>query len=237
MASKRMFSIEMVSSDAFLELPISAQCLYFHLCLRADDDGFMDSPKKACRECQANIKDLELLKQKRYILAFESGVVLIKHWFMHNTIPKDRYHETRYLEEKSLVQFKENKSYTECEHVEYNSDTEIRLDKIILDKIRKDKKNFPTETKKRCGFVPPQIEEVKAYCDSVGSKIDPEAFVAFYDSKGWVIGKTVMKSWKAAIVTWEKRNGLCRVKPCSEKKIVKDSNEPGINLWDGEDDA
>lgn len=135
MSSKRMFSIDMISSDAFLEMPLTAQGLYFHLCLRADDDGFMDSPKKAIRECQASLDDLEILKKKRYILTFPSGIVLIKHWFIHNTIPKDRYHVTRYTEEKALVKLKTNNSYTECIQIDDKLETEIRLDKNRLDKI------------------------------------------------------------------------------------------------------
>lgn len=137
MASRRMISIEMVSSDAFMDMPPTAQCLYFHLCMRADDDGFVDSANKVTRECQASKDDLQLLLEKRYLLGFPSGVVLIKHWFIHNTIPKDRYHETRYLEEKSLVKLKDNKSFTECNRNIDKMETKIRLDKTKEDKNKK----------------------------------------------------------------------------------------------------
>jgi hypothetical protein len=113
MADKRMFSKKMISSDAFLDMPLTAQGLYFHLCMRADDDGIVDSPNKIMREVGAKMKDFTLLKQKRYILVFDSGIVLIKHWFIHNTIKKDRYSASTYIEELSSVVLKENKAYTE----------------------------------------------------------------------------------------------------------------------------
>ena len=80
MADKRMFSRKLISSDVFLDMPLTAQGLFFHLCMRADDDGFVDAPNRIVRECQATPKDLEILERKRYILTFEnSNVVLIKH--------------------------------------------------------------------------------------------------------------------------------------------------------------
>lgn len=138
MAEKRMFSRKLISSDAFLDLPLTAQGLFFHFCMRADDDGFVDSPKKIMREVKANQKDFNALKEKRYILVFDSGVILIKHWFLHNTIAKDRYSPTIYTDERSQVQLKcgkpytecranDNKSYTECKQIE--DETERRKDK------------------------------------------------------------------------------------------------------------
>ena len=113
MADKRMFSKKMISSDAFLDMPLTTQGLYFHLCMRADDEGIVDSPNKIMREIGAKQRDFTLLKQKRYILVFDNGIVLIKHWFIHNTIKKDRYIASTYIEELSSVVLKENKAYTE----------------------------------------------------------------------------------------------------------------------------
>lgn len=107
-----MFSPDIVDSDAFLDMPSSSQLLYFHLCMRADDDGFI-SPKKIMRLMNASSDDLKVLLTKRFVLPFESGVVVIKHWLIHNLIRKDRYKETRYLDEKKLIKVKENGSYTE----------------------------------------------------------------------------------------------------------------------------
>ena len=114
MAEKRMFSRKLISSDAFLDLPLTAQGLFFHFCMRADDDGFVDSPKKIMREVKATPKDFNALKDKRYILVFDSGVILIKHWFIHNSIAKDRYVPTIYTEERSKVMLKCGKLYPEC---------------------------------------------------------------------------------------------------------------------------
>lgn len=112
MAQRRMFSPDIVASDAFLDMPISSQALYFHLGMYADDDGFVN-PKKIMRMLGAPDDDLKVLLTKRFVLPFESGVVVIKHWLIHNLIRKDRYKETRYLEEKKLIKVKENGAYTE----------------------------------------------------------------------------------------------------------------------------
>lgn len=112
MAQKRMFTMKIVDSDAFLDMPLTAQCLYFHLNMRADDDGFIGNTKKIMRMIGAREDDYKLLIAKRFIIEFEDSVVVIKHWWMHNTLAKDRYHETSYLDEKNQLKLKENKSYT-----------------------------------------------------------------------------------------------------------------------------
>ena len=112
MAQKRMFTMKIVDSDAFLDMPLSTQCLYFHLNMRADDDGFIGNPKKIMRMIGASEDDLKILLAKRFLLVFEDSVVVIKHWWMHNTLAKDRYHETSYTDEKALLKIKDNKAYT-----------------------------------------------------------------------------------------------------------------------------
>lgn len=99
-------------SDQFLDMPLSAQCLYFHLNMRADNDGFVGSPRKIMKLIGAAEDDLKLLIAKSFILTFESGVIVIKHWRIHNTLTKGRYHETSYLEEKNMLLLKENGSYS-----------------------------------------------------------------------------------------------------------------------------
>lgn len=111
MANKRMFNIKIVDSDAFLDMPLSTQCLYFHLNMRADDDGFIGNPKRIQRLIGASEDDLKLLIAKRFVLIFEDGVIVIKHWRMHNTIRKDRYTQTVYLDELKSLGIKENNSY------------------------------------------------------------------------------------------------------------------------------
>lgn len=113
MAERRMFTMKIVDSDAFLDMPLSAQALYFHLNMRADDDGFVNNPKKIQRMIGANDDDLKVLITKRFVLAFESGIVVIKHWRMHNSLRKDRYHPSQYQDEVNQLILKENGAYTE----------------------------------------------------------------------------------------------------------------------------
>lgn len=112
MAERRMFSKTIIDSDAFLDMPLTAQSLYFHLSMRADDDGFTNNPKKIQRMIGAGNEDLQLLIDKNFIISFESGVIVIKHWRVHNYIRSDRYKETMYLEERAMLELKENKGYT-----------------------------------------------------------------------------------------------------------------------------
>ena len=113
MAERRMFTKKIVESDAFTEMPLSAQALYFHLCMESDDDGFNNNPNKIRRSIGAAEDDLRLLIAKRFLIDFGNGVVVIKHWRMHNLIRKDRYTPTQYAAEMSALTIQEDKSYTE----------------------------------------------------------------------------------------------------------------------------
>lgn len=112
MAERRMFAKTIIDSDAFLDMPLSTQSLYFHLSMRADDDGFINNPKKIQRMIGASDDDLKLLIVKNFIIPFESGIVVIKHWKIHNYIRNDRYKETVYKEEMAMLAEKDNKAYT-----------------------------------------------------------------------------------------------------------------------------
>lgn len=112
LANKRMFTMKIVDSDAFLDMPLSTQCLYFHLNMRADDDGFIGNPKSIMKITGASEDDLRLLIAKRFVLTFEDGVIVIKHWRMHNTLSRDRYAETSYTDEKKMLLLKDNGSYS-----------------------------------------------------------------------------------------------------------------------------
>lgn len=155
MAEKRMFSKTIIDSDAFLDMPLSSQALYFHLSMRADDDGFVNNPKKIQRIIGCGDDDLKLLMAKKFLIPFESGIVVIKHWRIHNYIRNDRYKETNYIEEKSMLGIEKNKAYSlltenkDCTPLISTStngipmvgkrDTQNRLDKNRLDKNREDK--------------------------------------------------------------------------------------------------
>ena len=203
-----MFAKTIVLSDAFLDMPLSARCLYFTLGMFADDDGFVNSPKGIMRQCGASEDDIKILMSKKFLLAFESGVIVIKHWRINNYLRNDRYQETKYLEEKSELSYDENGAYTFG--IPNSGIPSIGKDSIDKYSIYKEKEISKDISKKK-NFIPPSVEEVKEYLLSVGSKVDAEAFVAFYESKDWYVGKTKMVSWKHAIVTWEKRDGLKRI--------------------------
>ena len=142
MAERRMFAKTIIDSDLFLDMPMSTQCLYFHLNMRADDDGFINNPKKIQRMIGCGDDDLKLLIAKQFVIPFESGIVVIKHWKVHNYIQKDRYKETFYKKEKSLLQTDKNKEYfigpvstldTNCIQSGYNLDPQVRLGKDRLE--------------------------------------------------------------------------------------------------------
>ena len=133
MAQRRMFSKHVIDTDDFLEMPASSQVLYFHLAMRADDDGFIASPKRIMRLIGAGQDDMKILMAKGYIIAFESGVCVIRHWRMHNYIKKDRYHETVYKEEKRELDIDENQAYTKCIQNVSIMEPQVRLE---LGKVR-----------------------------------------------------------------------------------------------------
>lgn len=132
-AKKRMFNVDIVGSDAFLDLPHTAQALYFQLGMRADDDGFVGNPKTIQRIAGTKASDLELLVKKRFLLQFPSGVVVIKHWKINNDIKKDRYSPTVYTDEFQMLYTKENKAYTERSTNVSNLDTERGQNVSTLD--------------------------------------------------------------------------------------------------------
>ncbi len=142
MAERRMFAKTIVDSDAFLDMPLTTQSLYFHLSMRADDDGFINNPKKIQRMIGCSDDDLKLLTAKKFILTFESGVIVIKHWKIHNYIRKDRYNETLYQKEKNQLGEKENKGYSFLEacHSNVNEvglpNDDQRLPQVRLGKVR-----------------------------------------------------------------------------------------------------
>lgn len=112
MAQRRMFSSTVTDSDFFLEMPLSTQALYFHIGMKADDDGFCSSAKTIMRTIGANQNDLDLLIAKSFLIKCENGVVVVKHWRVNNFIRKDTYHSTEYVDEKKKIYLKPNGIYT-----------------------------------------------------------------------------------------------------------------------------
>ena len=210
-----MFSLEVVDTDAFLDLPASSQNLYFHLGMRADDDGFVSSPKKITTLVNCSADDLKLLVAKGFIIPFDSGVCVIRDWRTNNYLRPDRYHETRHLAEKRQLSLTETGAYqalpTSGIPMVDIRETEVRLGK---DRIVKESKADKPPQRKR--FVPPSVDEVEAYCTERGNHVDAAQFCAFYESKGWRVGNQPMKSWQAAILTWERRERKDREKQKAE---------------------
>lgn len=205
MAERRMFAKTIIDSDAFLDMPLSTQALYFHLAMRADDEGFVNNPKKIQRMIGASDDDCKILASKRFILTFQSGIIVIKHWKIHNYIQSDRFKETVYLEEKTMLALDDNKAYTERIQDVSTLDTQYSIgkDSIVKSSIEKKVAEAPLSSKR---FVKPTLEEVKEYCLSRKNNIDAQQFIDFYESKGWKVGNQSMKDWKACVRTWEQRN-------------------------------
>lgn len=139
MAERRMMAKTIIDSDTFLDMPISTQVLYFHLNMRADDDGFVNNPKKIQRMVGCSDDDLKLLFVKSFVIPFESGVVVIKHWKVHNYIKKDRYKETIYKEEKKLLFEDENKVYQLWNQNGTKMEPQERLEKELEKEIGKER--------------------------------------------------------------------------------------------------
>lgn len=143
MAERRMFAKTIIDSDAFLDMPLSTQALYFHLAMRADDEGFVNNPKKIARMICADDDSLKLLIVKKFIIPFDSGIVVIKHWRIHNYIQKDRFKETVYKEERQQITVKDNGAYTlntkpddvmypECVQGVSKSETQVSIGKASI---------------------------------------------------------------------------------------------------------
>lgn len=144
MAERRMFAKTIIDSDLFIDMPLTAQALYFHLSMRADDDGFINNPKKIQRMINSSDDDFRLLIAKQFIIPFQSGICVIKHWRIHNYIQRDRYKPTFYQEEKQSLSEKSNiynQLDTECIQDVSKPDTQVRLGKDRLDKVSIGKEN------------------------------------------------------------------------------------------------
>lgn len=138
MAERRMFAKSIIDSDKFLEMPMTSQLLYFHLSMRADDDGFIDKPKSIMRLIGCKDDDIKVLIANSFVIPFDTGIVVVKHWRVHNYIQKDRYRPTQYQDEKELLKLEKSGVYTmdtECIHPVSSLDTQVRIGK---DRIGKD---------------------------------------------------------------------------------------------------
>ena len=228
-----MFSKIVIRTDAFLDMPLSTQALYFHLGLEADDEGFVSSPKQVQRSIGASPDDFKVLVAKGFIIPFESGVCVIRDWKVNNYLRSDRYKPTQYLREKSQIETLSNRVYqlnsAAClplgiptvNHVVDEVDTQYRVDKNRLEENRvvKGSAEGTDKPSRRTKFVPPSVEEVQAYITERGCKVDAERFVDFYTANGWMVGKNKMKDWKASVRYWERNEKNFSAATTSKREV------------------
>lgn len=198
MGNKRMFSKAIISTDSFLEMPLTSQALYFHMGMETDDEGFVASPRRIQRSVGAADDDFKLLITKGYIIPFESGVIVVTHWNVHNTIRKDRRKDTVCQEEKRQLGVDEAGSY----YIKRPTDGQVSTmcqptDGQVVAQLNK--------LTNKVKSIPPSREEVQQYISEKGYHVDADTWFDFYESNGWMIGKGKMKDWKAAVRTWENR--------------------------------
>ena len=239
MANRRMFAKTIIDSDAFLDMPPSSQVLYFHLAMRADDDGFINNPKTIMRIVGAKDDDIKLLIAKKFIIPFDSGVVVIKHWRIHNYIQKDRYTETKYIEKKNQLIINEKNAYSlkqigllddENDNV-YILDTQVRLGKD-RDRLGKDRLELERDKNKATRFITPTIDEIKTFLNEQEYETDTDRYAVrfynFYESKGWKVGKEKMEDWEAAIRGWLSRDNIKKKEEVAAETI-DDTLDP---IWE-----
>lgn len=243
MAERRMFAKTIIDSDAFLDMPLSTQALYFHLSMRADDDGFVNNPKKIQRVLGASEDDLKVLIAKRFIIPFESGIVVIKHWKIHNYIQKDRYKETAYKEEKALLTEKLNHAYTidtDCVHDVSKVDTQDRLGKDRIGKVSlgKDRERGAGETRtgKRKSVVDKNLENLNAVEVASWLKPDLEAiypalvrWMTYKGEKGFPYKPTGAKTLVLMVCRNVHQEGAAVVETLIDESIA--NGYQGI-IWD-----
>lgn len=197
MAQKRMFDKTITNSDEFLDMPDSSQNLYFHLSMNADDDGFVNNWKSIMRMTGHKQDDLKVLTAKQFIIPFDSGVIVIRHWRINNYLRNDRYVETKFKDEKSKLSLDDNLVY----QLDTNGRHSIDKNRIVKNSIEEKEIYKEKESKKS---KRPTLEEVKEYCLERNNNVDAELFINYYESNGWKVGRNSMKDWKACVRTWER---------------------------------
>ena len=173
MARRRMFNLDIIDTDLFIEMPQSSRLLYYELCMRADDDGFVSSPKKIQRVVGCSDDDFKVLITKKFIIPFETGVVVIRHWKIHNYIQKDRYKETIYVDEKRQLDEEKNGMYTRCIQDGYTGKVRIELGKYrdnIYGEFKNVKLSDDEYAKLEKSNLLPYIDKLSSYIASKGKR-------------------------------------------------------------------
>lgn len=203
MAQKRMFSREITDSDSFLDLSMSAQCLYFHACLAADDEGFISAGKRIARAIGATERELDELVKNGFLIAFpESGVFVASHFWVNNTLRSDRFHETVYQAEKKQLRLSENKVYQRCQpdgnQTETNGQPDGNADKISEDydnvsRLEKNKQNSKDDTTTREGSPEGGEKLLLFTADKAGIRAEVERAIS---ENGFAAAYAAFTAWK-----------------------------------------
>lgn len=209
MANKRMFALDVIDTDRFCEMPVSARLLYYELGMRGDDEGFVQNPKRIMLTTGTTVDDLKVLAAKGYVILFDSGVLVITHWQKNNTLKNDRFRSTQCLEEKAQIQTTAQKTYrllssgTSLEPARNQIGTEVEPQHNLTEHNLTDKRARAPSSRR---FTPPTVEDVESYCRERGNAVDAQRFVDFYTASGWMRGKAPIRDWKACVRTWEKND-------------------------------
>lgn len=203
MAEKRMFSKKIIDTDWFMDMPASTQNLYFHLSMRADDDGFVSSPKGIIKLVGASDDDFRVLISKKFIIPFESGVCVITDWRINNYLRNDRHTDTIHKEELQQLSIDENGKYSlgipGGIPTVYPVYTESISNTESISTLNNKEDNL-----KKDSFIPPTLEEVKEYAESRGRGELAEKFFEYFNAGNWFDSKgNKVKRWKQKFLTWE----------------------------------
>jgi len=243
MADRRMFSKKIIDTDSFLDMPATARLLYFDLAMRADDEGFIGSPKGVMRATGASNDDMNILIMRKFVIPFDSGVVVIRHWKIHNYIQNDRFKPTVYTEEKAQLSEKNgvvSKLDTDCIQIVSKVDTQDRLE-IEIGKSKSKDNSLPhpevrgeEKPKKTRAFIPPTLEQIEGYVKEANLNIDPVQFYTYFTTPNdagqtWIdsLGKPV-RNWKQKMQTWNKMGwGTPKAQPTDRyanlKKLMEET--------------
>lgn len=205
MGDRRMLTKKVTDDDNFMALSASAQALYLHLSMSADDDGFCNQVSICMFKAHASVQDLQALLEKRYIYQFDNGVIVIKHWRMANALRKDRYTPTVFQEELAKLKLKENGAYTWLPDGCQTVANCLPQDNSSKDNLSKSNTPPISPSRGKREFVPPTLEEVEAYCRERNSPVDAKQFYDYFTAGDWYDSKgQKVRRWKQKLITWEK---------------------------------
>jgi len=204
MGDRRMLTKKVTDDDNFMSLSSSAQALYLHLSMSADDDGFSNQVSISMFKAHASVQDLQALLEKRYIYQFQNGVIVIKHWRMANALRKDRYTPTEFQEELAQLELENNGTYSRlpdgCQVV-------ANCLPQLNNKLTKQTNKLNKSKGRVSEFVPPTLEDIEAYCKERNSPVDPKTFYDYFSVGHWKDSKgDPVRNWKQKLITWEKRH-------------------------------